>query len=505
MSLRYWILGVIPLAVGACSSSTPPSAVPSTPTPTLNIEATVEARVRARLPVPDSATAADVTLSTATKDAIEEFALAQRQISDDWAQFHRDFDDWRAGLVACETTSAEAQLRRFARLASGITSGAGDLPRTPSVRELADRLIEAAEAEEKAFTNLRDAWRPDAPEVFDELEAATFGARAAHRDVGDRLLDLNTEASPSSRTLALAFSSAVDEINLEWDEFHQEYDQFRLDEPELSSSDVVLRLSQLVFKFSSISEALRGLPHQTLTAQVSDALLEAAAAEEVALRDLRDNFEGEAEGNEQPPVSPAETPGGTEGTAEAESMPNAEGQEEPTAHGDSAAFRTFGAHLVEANNMRRQASGMLAGLISGASEKSRLELQRFEAGFRDLVASWRDLHEDFDDWRLTEGGCDSVKASEALGRFVTRFSGLANDVRGLPAITPLRALGEIFVEAAEREEEALRSLRDAWRPFDSDVYLDLERKRTGSATLRRQVTAGLGNLLAEAEITLPEP
>ena len=65
-------------------------------------------------------------------------------------------------------------------------------------------------------------------------------------------------------------------------------------------------------------------------------------------------------------------------------------------------------------------------------------------------------------------------------------------------------MGELFVEAAEREDEALRDLRNKWRPFDSEVYHRLDQERNEARRLRRQVTAGVQDLLPRYAISVQE-
>ena len=67
----------------------------------------------------------------------------------------------------------------------------------------------------------------------------------------------------------------------------------------------------------------------------------------------------------------------------------------------------------------------------------------------------------------------------------------------------LGPLRELMVEAAELEEEGLRSLRNAWRPFDVDVYKAFDGRRNSSARLLRQVVVGLDALLARHDIPAP--
>ena len=61
------------------------------------------------------------------------------------------------------------------------------------------------------------------------------------------------------------------------------------------------------------------------------------------------------------------------------------------------------------------------------------------------------------------------------------------------------------MEAVEREEQALRSLRNAWRPFDTGIYGELDSERSAAGKLRRQVAAGNQDLLARYEISIPGP
>jgi len=62
-------------------------------------------------------------------------------------------------------------------------------------------------------------------------------------------------------------------------------------------------------------------------------------------------------------------------------------------------------------------------------------------------------------------------------------------------------MGELLVEAAEREERALRDLGDSWQPYDPSVYAAVDQERTTANKIRRQVTAGLQELLERFEIS----
>jgi len=79
------------------------------------------------------------------------------------------------------------------------------------------------------------------------------------------------------------------------------------------------------------------------------------------------------------------------------------------------------------------------------------------------------------------------------------FGSIATDVRAVPRTIALRTLGELLIETAEREALAIASLRAGWQPFDSTVYDQFDLSRTAANKLRRQVSSGLEELLAQSK------
>ena len=47
---------------------------------------------------------------------------------------------------------------------------------------------------------------------------------------------------------------------------------------------------------------------------------------------------------------------------------------------------------------------------------------------------------------------------------------------------------------AEREEGAIRTLRNSWQPFTVDAFIAVEQERANAARLRRQASASLQGL-----------
>ena len=308
--------------IAACGGDeTTPPIIPSEPTSPPSVQAPTLATA-ARTPTPTAAPELE-------RGVALDFAIGHRTITQDWEQFHADFDGWREGLVACDASSVEVTLRQFAGRFAAIAEAARGLPRAPIVRELADTVVTATEQEEGAIRHLRDNWQPGDPTVFEKVAIERSAASALRKEAEDQLSDLQVSTSQS------AVAEFANQYNL-------------------------------------------------------------------------------------------------------------------------------------------------------------------------LAQEWDDFHSDYDEWRASEGGCDRSAAIATLGQFSLRFGELTSNVRALPNAAFLRPVGELFVEAAEREEEALRVLRNSWRPFDSEVYTTLDRERNAAGKLRRQVVVGVQDFLSRYAIPIQE-
>jgi len=435
-----------------------------------------------------------------------DFATGHRSISQEWDRFHGEFDTWREGLISCDASSVQVALNQFSGRFAGITETARGLPRRFVVRDLSDQLIQAAESEEEALRLLRDTWQhslagttvsPDSsdssndrPSVFEGVDVARSGASALQKEVADRLSDLKELTSPDSLAEVNDFATAFQEVSSAWDQFHQEYDSFRGAETQRTSVETVEELGRLVDRFRDVALAVRVLPTSPATDLVSQLLTEAAEGEDLALRRLRGTFQQEKE----------ETPeGDTDQDLEGDSSP----QDSVTfVASDPSLFDAFDAQLVESNGARRQALQELAAVLKDVSEDNRAAVEDFDSQYNALLQQWNSFHSDYNEWRSTEGGCDRTNAVNALGQFTLQFADLSSSVRELPRATFLRPLGELLVEAAEREEQALRELRTNWHPFDAQVYQSLDQQRNTAGKLRRQVALGIQELLERYDISL---
>ena len=488
-NLGWLLTGGVLLAAIACGSSSPAATGSvSTPIPTLDIPATVSAKgpaVPVRIP-----TATPV--SPEVQQIAQQFNTGYDAINQEWDQLHQDFDAWRQGLITCDPSAVQASLVRFSGSIAGTTETARSLSRHSSVRGLADQLILAAEQEEEALRLLRDTWKPDLGEeepepeatsngsdsddsdaseqdessVFEGVAVARSAASAIQKRVADQLSDLQQQTTPAAKNKVDDFDAAVQSASSDWDRFHRNYDSFRTVQGGLTSEKAADRLGDLVNEFTDVVLAIRDLPSTPSTDRAALLLANAVEDEDLALRMLRGAIPNGEEGNGEAPAT-----------------------------GEPTLFDLFDVEVVDANAARRQAGLELASALESVSSDSRNAIEAFVTQYTALNEEWAAFHGDYDGWRSTEGGCNRTKAVQALGGFAIRASELSGDVRDLPRATFLRPLGELMVEAAEREEGALVELRTSWRPFDPQVFQTLDRQRNTSGKLKRQVALGIQELL----------
>ena len=510
-SFGWLITGSILLLAIGCGSSAP-VASPSleNPTQTPNIPATEAAK----------GPAAPVRIPTATpvppqvSQTAQDFASGHLVINQEWDELHRDFDKWRQGLITCDSSSVQANLVRFSGNFAGTTETARSLSRHSAVRDLSDQLIKAAEEEEQALRRLRDNWKPDSDEaepvdgsgasgagsedsgsgqtenqnqsVFEGAAVARSSASAIQKSVEDQLSDRQEKTGPAFESKVGEFSDAVKSASASWDRFHRDYDSFRTDQSGLTPEQAERALGGLVNDFRAVVLAVRDLPSTSATDSAASLLAEAVEEEDLALRLLRGALPKPMEN------STDSSENGDESADEIVLVP-----------GDPPLFDLFDVQIVEANSARRQARKELASATESVSADSGAAVEAFASQYADLNQEWDAFHKDYDRWRSTEGGCDRTKAVEALGGFTLRSAELSGSVRDLPRATFLRPLGELMVEAAEREEGALRELRTSWRPFDPQAFQTLDRQRNTSGKLRRQVALGIAELLESYGIAAP--
>ena len=492
MRIRYALAGLVAaLLISACGDEeTAPT--PFTATPSPDLEATVVAEVQARLGSDAVGTPTIVSLASSDSEAIVTFAASHSRIIDDLEKLHVDFDAWRDGLTACDASSVEVSLRRFAATTDAIAASARALPRSAGVRELADKLIAATEAEAEALRVLRDGWQPDDATVFENVATERSTAQATRREAQDALSDLQERATPSSKTSLVSYDRAFRDISSDWDNFRQSYDAFRAMQARLSAAQIIARLGELIDQTRLIVVAVRELPADEATQEVTLTLAQAAEAEDLALRRLRGTFQRTTGAPDSASQESGASSTGPPGTSTA-----------VFSQRDPSLFGAFDAQLAVSNALRRRAVQMMADLLVDTSSKAQVSVEEFVQQYDRLISQWDRFHDDYDAWRGTEGGCDQSLAVATLGGFTSELAAITRRTRELPGGTLVGPLRELLVEAAEQEQEGLRNLRNSWRPFNVDVYKAFEGRRNSAARLLRQVAVGLDALLTRHNLSAP--
>ena len=510
-------LGVISLVAVACSQDESPQFPVGPPTP--DAQATITALSQQAQAGPPTPTPVPAQVMRSTQS----FAKSYQVITAGLDELHQDFDSWQTNLNACTQTSVQIDLQRFSGDFLAITQSARNLSRVSGFRHLADRLIQAAEAEERVLSQLRDKRQsneisvtddaattmidvsankleapvdeyPAAPteamsprSLSEQVDAARSSSSAVLRDVTDILVDLEDRQTPATRELLDDFLLAFQAANTMWDIYHEGYDSFRRQEATLTSDEIVTGLSDLVAKFREVMVAIRELPSIDATREIATLMDEAADAEDLALRNLRDTFQRSGDRRST----------GVNGIVDLSGSLN---KEAGFVAGDPSLFGTYGSQLVKSNTVRREASAAMDKIAKTFSEDDRIALATFDEDYQALLEQWNGFHQAYGEWSRTEGGCDRKDVIGTLSGFSLRASQIAASAGRLPSSNALRPLEEVLVEAVRREDASLKDLRDSWRPFDAGVYQKHNHQRLAAGKLTRHVGVGIQELLQQYDI-----
>ena len=453
---------LLAVALVACDSEDDPFATP----------VVVPGASYAILPTPLPANARVVT---------DDFVEQQGTLAGEWDALHRTFDQWRTGLTDCHSSVAYEALRGFAVDFTVVTQTARGLPRNSHTLTLADSLIDAAEQEEAAYRTLRDRWQPNNLSFFEAAEQ-----RAAHSyNVEKRVVDSITELREQFEDAptpdeAEQLRQMFNDLRAEWKGFHDDFEALlravaTLQDQGRSGADVgewnaglaletvasqaaeeelgqvLERFSELPREFELIADGVYRLPYLKVVEATIDSMDEAAQAEMEALQAWVDSFE--------------------------------DMNVLPTARVEVSIERS--------EDVLTEASIIIKEIDDEDPAENLAKLADFENSHEQLVAMWGDFHSQFNEWRKTEGGCDRTKVLGELDGFTLEFAELGLKVRDLPQASHLLPIYNLLTDAMEREEGAIRALRNSWRPFIVDVFKAVDQERDNSSRLRREAGIAL--------------
>ena len=432
-------------------------------------------------------------------EAVAEFAAEQRQINEDWDQFHADFDRWRGGLTSCDRSAALAAFRGFAADANGITRQARNLPSSGLANALADTTIDAVVLENQALRQLRDGWQPGHVDLLENVENGRNEAASELRSVEfDLEAMVNTDAQAAEE-----FSEAFDPIAELWEDFNDSYDALREEQSDMTPQQVVERMELLIADFQGVVDALDGLPSDPATRDLAKRLAETADDEAAGMDDVLEDLQAFVEtmgGESESPPTPTPTPtpmpsesAGDEGASsevKARPTPTPRPSFRPSRNGAGATdtsvfFIDLDDQVEQSKETLEEVAANLENLAEEISEEDRAFLAEFSAALAELKQERDVLHQEYEGWIFAEGGCDRGAVSAALGQFSQRFNELGAQVNGLSQASSLRPSSDLLVEAFEREEDALGSLIQIWEPYKTDIYGGIDRERANADKLRR--------------------
>ena len=419
-------------------------------------------------------------LSVSDSKAIGEFATQQQAVGQEWDRFHQEFDQWRAGLTFCHRSSMHEALQEFAVGFNVVTEQARNLPRTSVNRELANMLIAAVEAEEAAFRQLRDRWQPNSLSLFETVEQQRSNAARAQKEVEDLALELQEELEKATDPEELRamddFSAAFDLIRDNWEQFHDDYVDLLQEAASLDDPAGLARLEQLIRQFGGVSRAISRLPVAHAAEDATETLEKAAEAELTAMTNMRDSLAEIIE----------------ETAAAAEESDTPEDGEPSQAAGPLLA--PMDAIITGVEATLKEISGTVEDSLDRSAVADLEEIQVFIGDYKKLIEKWDAFHERYNEWRRTEGGCDRSEVLQAIGKFNILIGELVRQGRDLPQSGYLLPIYNLLVEAVEREEGAVRALRNSWQPFTVDAFIAVDRERDNANRLRREANIALEEL-----------
>ena len=156
----------------------------------------------------------------------------------------------------------------------------------------------------------------------------------------------------------------------------------------------------------------------------------------------------------------------------------------------------FDTHIASVNRLRRSLRNDLDDARASLTDSGQENLGILLWQTRSLDREWNDFHDSYDEWRRSNGGCDQGQALEALGQLAADFGQTVRDIGDLSSGPLVRKMGELLLQAAEREQTAVLSLRETWRSLDTSAFGRYSADRSFAERLRRQAAFDLQDLLA---------
>ena len=161
---------------------------------------------------------------------------------------------------------------------------------------------------------------------------------------------------------------------------------------------VLAQLQQLIAQFEAVVEAVSGLPSSDATGSMVERLQEAAEAEMDVLVAVNDSLGLAASGD-----------------------PN-RGTSSPAQGGSP--LDEMDAFIEESEALLEQVTRTTKVLLDDDPEENLADVKNFDGQYRSLLVSWDAFHQDYQDWRKIDGGCDRTDVLQSLDQFNLRIGEL---------------------------------------------------------------------------------
>jgi len=315
------------------------------------------------------------------------------------------------------------------------------------------------------------------------VDTERSNASGAQKAVEDELMDLQQSTDIEDVEAVEAFSTAFEDILSDWESFNDDYNDLSKDQANLDTVAIVDRLEKLVIQFDSIVSAVNDLPSDKASESMAENLQDVAKERADLLGELLTTFE---DLDTTAAVDDVDATVAVDDVDATVAVDDVDAEQHDASLFDNA-DATAKANVEVLEEVRDDIDAVLD---DGSAE----DVTAFDAEYRNLLATWDAFHTRYDEWRRTDGGCDRTKAIEDLGRFSIKFDKILEKVSDLPQTAALLPIGSLMSEAADREQAALRVLRNSWKPFGADTYKALDYERSSGARQRRQASGSIQDL-----------
>ena len=228
-----------------------------------------------------------------------------------------------------------------------------------------------------------------------------------------------TPLPESARMATEKFLKQKQALDDDWDQFHQEFDEWRVGLTACHGSTVYEALRGFAVGFNEVTEQARGLPRNSHTLELADALIQAAEKEEAAYRTLRDRWQ-----------------------------PN-------------------NLSFFEVVEQRRAGSASAQKQVEDKIDESREELEEapseaevleFSEAFDSLKMEWEGLHDDYDGLLKQAERLDPDELMARLSRLASNYGDIVDAIYALPSLDATDGMTDPLRIAAAAERSTLRSL-----------------------------------------------